>query len=383
MKHLTGPWGSAINKLFIILLLCVPILSVGRVVVTSSGGYFWPDYNDGIYTQLENLFNNSQYRLKNPTSIIADEIVFRYAAGAYMRGVDPILINSEHTPLGKYMIGASYVLFKTDTPLILLSGVAVLAAIWWLGRLVLGNTTQALVPVALFSVEPLFVNQFRFVPLLDIIQLPFILLSLVVFYLETKKKYFWATMILVGLVAATKSIVPAVLLSICFLFYLLLARDYKRIKIFIVMSPLSVGVFTLSYLRTFLNGYSLSDFVGFQKWIFLYQQSKLILPLSFWRLVMLNEWQTWWGDQSLQTSNDWTIVWPLLMILPFVFVILSYFRKFTMPGLVRLLLLWILVYEAFLSVGAVVTRFLLPLLPILYIVGIYTVREMFLSRKSL
>ena len=98
---------------------------------------------------------------------------------------------------------------------------------------------------------------------------------------------------------------------------------------------------------------------------------------------MLNEWQTWWGDQSLQTSNDWTIVWPLLMILPFVFVILSYFRKFTMPGLVRLLLLWILVYEAFLSVGAVVTRFLLPLLPILYIVGIYTVREMFLSRKRL
>lgn len=367
------------NKLFSILLLSVPIISIGRII--ASPGYFRPYYDDQMYIRLETLFNNSQYRQKNPTSIIADEIVFRYAAVAYFRGGDPILINSEHTPLGKYMIGVSYWLFKTETPVILLSAIAALTAIGWLGQTVFGNPVLALVPVALFSVEPLFVNQLRVVPLLDIVQLPFILFSLVVFYYETKKKYFWRTAILLGFVAATKSVVPTILLIACFSLYLILAKKYTKLKMFVLMSPLSAGILMLSYLRTFLDGYSIADFIGFQKWILLYQQSKLIYPLSFWRLMFLNEWQAWWGDRSLHAASDWTITWPVLVMLPFAFVIVAYFRKFHIHPAARLLLLWIFVYEIFLSIGAVVTRFLLPLLPVLYIVGTYAVREMFFSRK--
>jgi len=280
------------------------------------------------------------------------------------------------------LIGVSYILFKNDTPLILLSGIAVLIAIWWIGKTIFGKSLFAAVPVALFSIEPLFVNQFRVVPLLDIIQLPFILFSLIVFFIETNKKYYWATMIILGLVAATKSIVPTILLLATFSLYLILIRRFAHLKMLMVMSPVAMGVFALSYLRTFLNGYSFADFIGFQKWIFLYQQSKLIFPLSFWRLMLLNEWQAWWGDRSLQTTSDWTILWPLLILLPFVFVILAYFRKFIMHPFARLLLLWIFVYEIFLSTGAVVTRFLLPLLPILYIVGTYVVREMFIRHKQ-
>ena len=367
------------NKLFMIVLLCIPIVSIGRVIMTA--GYFRPYYDDQMYTRLETLFNNSQYRQKNPTSIIADEIVFRYASVAYIRGIDPILINSEHTPLGKYMIGLSYLIFKTDAPLIFICAVAALVAIWLLGRAILGTSYLAILPVALFSIEPLFLNQLKVKPLLDIIQLPFILFSIIVFYNETKKKFFWATPILLGLVAATKSIVPTILLIACFSFYLILAKEYTKLKMLLMMTSFSIGILMLSYLRTFLNGYSFADFIGFQKWILLYQQSKLIFPLSFWRLMFLNEWQAWWGDRSLHSASDWTILWPLLVMLPFIFVILSYFRKFQIHPVARLLLLWIFIYEVFLSIGAVVTRFLLPLLPILYITGTYAVREMFFPRK--
>lgn len=367
------------NKLFSILLLSIPIISIARIIVNPE--YFRPYYDEEMYTRLETLFNNSQYRQKNPTSIIADEIVFRYAAGAYIRGIDPILINSEHTPLGKYMIGFSYLAFKTDALLIVLCAVAVLVAMWLLGRVILGSSL-ALVPVALLSIEPLFLNQLRFKPLLDIIQLPFILFSILAFFYESKKKYFWRTAILLGFVAATKSIVPTILLVVSFSFYLILAKEYTKLKMFLLMAPLSVGIFTLSYLRTFLNGYSVADFIGFQKWILLYQQSKLILPLSFWRLMFLNELQAWWGDRSLHTASDWNILWPFLVLVPFVFVILAYIRKFQMHPLIRLLLLWVFIYEMFLSIGAVVTRFLLPLLPSLYIVGTYAVREMFFRQKE-
>lgn len=370
-----------INKLLLILFLSIPIYSIGRVIAKT--GYFRPYYNDAMYKHLENLFNNSQYRQKNPTSIIADEIVFRYAAGAYMRGVDPILVNSEHTPLGKYLIGLSYLIFKSESHLIFISGFLVLVAIWLIGKIVFENNLLALVPMALFSIEPLFVNQFRFVPLLDIIQLPFIIFCLIIFYKESKQKYFWGTMILLGLVAATKSVVPAILLSACFIFYLFLNNEFRRLWTFVIMTPLSVVVLVLSYIKTFLSGYTLADFIGFQKWILLYQQSKLIIPLSFWRLMFLNEWKAWWGDQSLQRATDWTMLWPILIILPFVFVILSYFRKFQIHPLVRLLLLWIFIYEAFLSTGAVVTRFLLPLLPILYVISTYAIKEMFFSHKRI
>lgn len=370
------------NKFFVLLLLCVPILNIGRVILTEPGGYFRPYYSDQMYTNLETLFNNSQYRQKYPTTLIADEIVFRYASGAYMRGVDPILINSEITPLGKYIVGVSIALFRTDAVVIVLSALLTLVATWFLGREILSSCVLALVPVALFSTEKLFLNQLRVTPLMDIVQLPYILLSLFAVYKEEKSgKYFFITSVFLGLVMATKSIVPAVLLMITFIAWFLFLKKRQELIRFGLSLPIAGLVFLLSYTRTFLSGYTVVDFLGFQKWILLYQQSKLILPLSFWRLMLLNEWQTWWGDRSILRAEDWSIVWPILIVVPFIAMYGTWKKIMRSSPIASLLLIWIVIYESFLSVGTIVTRFLLPLLPVLYIISTYAVREIFFSRK--
>lgn len=363
------------NRFIFFLLLTIIIYRISSVVFFSKVGYFRPYYTEDVYKHLENLFNHSQYRIKNPTSIIADEIVFRYAAGAYLRGVDPILINSETTPLGKYFIAASIYFFQTDSIAIFLFAIFSLLSLWILADVVLGDTMLALVPVVLLSFEPLFVNQILVTPLMDIIQLPFILLSIVFFLREKRNTLFIGTCILLGFVMATKSVVPAMLLIVSFSIYLFIQRDLRSIFHLIIFFPISLFVFGAAYIRTFLNGYSIIDFFRFQKWIFDYQQSKLIYPMTFWKLMFFNEWQTWWGEQKILKTVDWQITWPFLVMVPFIILIFVMRKTIRIQEPIIMLLTWIFVYEIFLSLGVVSTRFLLPLLPVLYILAVYLLRS--------
>ncbi|OGG24465.1 hypothetical protein A3A79_04755 [Candidatus Gottesmanbacteria bacterium RIFCSPLOWO2_01_FULL_43_11b] len=356
------------NKLIITLLLSWIVFSLGNIVFNPVNQYFNRYFNENVYQNLERLYNNSQYRQKNPISVIADEIVFRYAAAAYIRGADPILINSEHTPLGKYMIGLSFLWFQNDGVAIVFFAVLSLFTLWLLGKQIFKDTTWALVPVALWVTEPLFQNQLRVTPLLDIIQLPWILLALYAFI----KKRFLLTAIFLGLVAATKSVVPSMLLVFSFFLFFAFKNKIREFFRFVPWLFISFCILALSYTRTFLNGYSLWDFLGFQKWILTYQQSKLIFPFSFWKLMFLNQWQTWWGDMAVHKAEDWFWTWPIIVLVPFILLIMK--RKKFNDGML-VLVLWVFVYEIFLSSGIVVTRFLLPLIPILYILSVQFVRE--------
>ncbi len=361
------------QSIILFSIVLVILAKIGSIVYPRYHIYLSPYYTEEIYKHLENTYNNSQYRQKNPTSLIPDEIVFSYASGAYLHGVDPIYINSEHTPLGKYFIALSILFLKNDRFIVLPFGLFTLIMIWLLSRTIIKNSFLALLPVLFFSFEPLFLNQLIYTPLLDIIQLPFILLSLYAFIVEQKKKIYVFTAISLGLVMSTKTIMPAILLVGCFILYFLIYRKFTDIKKFILFLPLSGVIFFASYTKTFLDGYNLNDFYKFQKWIFLYQKSKLIFPFSVWRLVFLNQWQAWWGDMSILKAEDWQITWPLFTSLSFVTGLLALMKKIRIDPPVTIFLLWILIYGAFLSLGVVSSRFLLPFLPIAYILGIYLI----------
>lgn len=337
-------------------------------------------YDEEVYKHLENLYNHSQYRLKNPTSIIADEIVFRYAAGAYLRGVDPILINSETAPLGKYFVALSIYYFANDSIIIIFFALLSLILVWFLGFNIFHDKILGLVPAAIFSFDKLFINQILITPLMDIIQLPFILLAIIFFIVELQKKHFILTALTLGIVMSVKSIIPALLLIITFLVFLLITRKINKMIKLIIMLPLSILILMLVYLRTFQSGYGIYDFFRFQKWILFYQQSKLVHPLSFWNLILFNRWQAWWGEAKIMSANDWALWWPIATLLPLVSLPLIYIKRIKLPDSVSVLLLWVIVYEAFLSIGIVSTRFFLPLLPFLYILGIYFVK-MFIKTK--
>lgn len=337
-------------------------------------GYTTPYYTDDIYKGLREAYEGSQYRQKEHAGLIPDETVFSYASGAYVRGMDPILVNSEHTPLGKYIIGLFILLIKNDKFVVIPSALLVLLGAWMLGRMALKDSVAALVPVVLFATEPLFLNQIRTAPLLDIIQLPWILFSLVAFLWERKRGRFLVTAIMVGLVMATKTIVPAILLVATFLLALGLGGMWRQMVKLFVWLFLSGMIFIGSYARTFISGYTLADFIGFQKWIFLYQQSKLIFPFSVWKFLLINQWQAWWGDMSILAADDWRWTWAVSTVLGIVAVGLFIMRKVSVKEPITLLILWFTVMSAFLSLGVVSSRFFLPLFPVSYIVGIWVIR---------
>lgn len=357
-----------------IILLTIIMMSLYRVIVPVWSSYISPYYTDDIYKGFSEAYDGSQYRRKENPGIIPDETVFSYAAGAYIRGVDPIFINSEHSPLGKYMIGLFILLMKNDKFIVLPCAISVLIAVWLIGWMVLKDRITAFVPVALLATEPLFLNQIRIAPLLDIIQLPWILFAIAAFLWERRKGSFIATAIMIGLVMATKTIIPAILLVATCMAFLLLQRQWKLVVRFILWLSISGVIFVASYARTFMSGYTIADFIGFQKWIFLYQKSKLIFPFSVWKLLLFNQWQAWWGDMSILTADDWRWTWPASTLLGFGAMGLFMARKVALKEPITLLILWVAVYSAFLSLGVVSSRFFLPLFPVSYIVGVWTIR---------
>lgn len=366
-----------------IILLTHIAVTLYRTVVPLWGAYTAPYFTDNAYEAYERAFWGSQYRQKENPGIIPDETVFSYAAGAYVRGIDPILINAEHTPLGKYIIGMFILLMKNDKFTVIPFAFLTVFALWVLGRVTLRDGTLALIPVTLFVTEPLFLNQIRTAPLLDILQLPWILGSFVAFLTDRKRNRFLLTAMMLGVVAATKTVVPAMLLFITFTLSLCAVGCWKSTVRLAAWSLLSCLIFTASYARTFMSGYTLFDFIGFQKWIFLYQRSKLIFPLSSWRLLLLNQWQTWWGDNSILQAQDWRWTWPVSTVLGLIAIWLVARRKISRKEPIVLLILWVGVYSAFLSLGTTSSRFFLPLFPISFLVATWMVRyayERFLRR---
>lgn len=374
---------SLSRRIIVCVLLLVivgfPIVAVAPRIHIFTEAY----YTEQTYKSLEKLFNNSQYRQKNNPGIIPDETVFSYAAGAYLRGVDPILINSEHTPLGKYFLAVSIFLFRNDKTIILLFAALSAVSIWLVAKKVFEDSLVAMLPVMLVVSETLFHNQLVTVPLLDIIQLPFIYFTFAAFFFERKKGRFFLTAISIGCVMATKTIVPGILLIGCIVLLLSIRQEWKAIRNFIVWLSVAFMVFMMSYTRTFMSGYSLWEFLKFQKWIFLYQKSKLIYPFSSFRLLFFNQWQTWWGSFAVIRADDWNILWPLstvASVIAGVWVGIRVRWKNPAHDPMILILLWVIAYQGLLSLGVVSSRFFIPLLPAQYILLVYVI---VLLRKSI
>jgi len=336
-----------------------------------------PYYTESVYKDLERIFHASQYRQKHNPAIIPDETLFSYVSGAYLRGLDPILANSEHTPLGKYFLAASVAVFRNDRLPTLVFAVLTGMGIWLLGKILIKDSIFALVPLFLVSIDRLFLNQLVTVPLLDIIQLPFILFAIILVLRERSVgRYPW-TWLCIGLVAATKTVVPAMLLTASIsVWFIVVLRKIRESLRFMAWFPVGMTVFLLSYIRTFQDGYTFWDFLKFQKWIFLYQKSKLLYPFSSLRLLLLNQWQTWWGDFSVVPADDWSILWPVSTILAIgcaVWLMTANRWKKPSYATLALLTLWVVIYQVFLCLGVVSSRFFLPLLPFQYIISVYMI----------
>lgn len=337
--------------------------------------FFYRNYQ---YEPLKRAYETSQYVTKINPGIIPDQTMEAYAGGALIRGANPILVLSDQPPLGLYLIGLSIIIFNnaTTTSIILL-GLSALG-VFLIAKASLKNSLLALVPLTIFINEPLFLNTVVNLPLIEPIQLPFIIFALYFFIRANRSKnytrWFILVSVMLGAVISTRFFILGAFLLLAFVAYLLLERDIRKIFAFVLTLPISLVVLIASYFKTIMDGYSLLSVFGIQKYIYVYHKSELGIPFSFWDLILFNRWHTWWGDRSISSDSQWIIIWPISIVLSFGLLLTKLVRK-KLEDVDKVILLWIISYSMLLSLGNVSVRYFMPLTPFIYIIATKALSE--------
>lgn len=388
IKHKTYNLKFLKNKkiqLFLqVILVLIIVFNVGSVIWQYKDKYLSSNYWQN-FSSLEKTFLDSQYVNKHP-KWIRDEVAFSYSGGKLIRGTSPVLVVPDAPPLGKYIIGLSVEIFNNDSIFILLSGILSLVILYLLSFQVLSNRILSIIPSLLLSFEPMFKNQFIYTPLLDLFQLVFLLCS---FYFFNKgltgKKiflFFALASLFLGFFIATKFFITGFVIIASFFMVLLYNKDKERIIKLTVTLPISLFVLLLSYVRVFAFGYNIHDFLGIQKWVFLYHKSFLILPLSVWPLLLFNKWYVWFGDKPVISDSQWLITWPILTVISIITTVLYIFKKIPKKKEFEILLSWFFAYMLFMSLGQTFSRYFVILIPVLYIISLYGLVSLYKAYKK-
>lgn len=372
---------KSFKPLVAFLLIAGIIWNVGSVLYQQKDKYLAHNYWQN-YKELKQKYLDSQYINKKAKDWLRDEVVFSYAGGALIQGTNPVLIIPDAPPLGKYLIGLSILFFNNDSIFTALFGIASLILIYILSNLILKNQIISLVPVFLYSSETMFKNQFIYTPLMDLFQLVFILaffILLIQGYLTKKKDiiYFIAANLFLGFFISTKFFVSGLTIAVSASLWFLFHRDIKKLAKYVVTLPFAVLVLLVSYSRVFAFGYDFDRFLGIQKWVFLYHQSKVILPFSIWPLLMMNQWYVWFGDKPVIADSQWSITWPIITLLSLMTIILYIVKYLPRRIEVEILMIWSVCYLLFFSVGHIFSRYFIILLPAMYIISIWGLKTFY------
>ncbi len=362
------------NKKTVFIVLAIAIFFQSMYQIYVQRDFFFSPGFMKQFPAYERAYYASQYVKKNP-SIIPDETFESFVGGAFLQGKNPILIVHEHPPMGRYIIGLSIFLFDNPRTIIIPLLFISFFGIFLINRYIFKNDILALLPFIVFVNEPLVINKFHYAPLLEPIQLPFIIFSLYFFIkgINEKKSFHWFALsaIMLGFVISIRFFILGAAIAFAMLCYFFLFQKFgKKFVAFLTTLPLSLVVLIFSYTRTIQDGYSIFEIFGVQKYILFYHKSKFVNPFSFFDLIMFNRWHTWWADRAIISDPHWIIIWPIALLLTAAFILCVLLKKIKITNIEKILLLWIAVYCGLLSVGTTTTRYFLPLLPFLYLFSI-------------
>lgn len=345
---------KSIHTLSLILLLTsltvatIPHLSEFQTV-------FDPEY-------MRSRYLDSQWVNPDSNHPLGDHGLYSWAGWAYIHGENPILINSEVPPLGKYLIGIGLLLTGRAAIVGLTFSFLLLVSLYFLSRHIISDSRLSLLPVALFATESIFTGSLVFT-MLDNLQVAFAALAfLFLLKAHTNPRWFTAATLSIGGVISTKFFALGILFIGSIILFYFLTRRFRQLWLFILFLPLAALVHISSYTKFFFLGNSFRDYLGVQKYIWnFYRQGSPSVPFgSYWSLVLLNRWQVWWGEnwgESYTISADqWQPTWPINFFagLTAIFTFLKqtallWRRRFTKVPSYHLLTSWLLVYGLFLT----------------------------------
>lgn len=368
-----------IKKLHLVLILVtIVFLSVS---IFQHRGIFLSKYNPD---KIEREYYSSQWAVKDSKHPISDTTLYAYAGYKYIKGENPILVNPEHPPFGKYLIGLSILIFDNERIFALTAGLISLLLIFYIVQFTTGSKIASSLAVFLTSTHDLFLNQLFESPQLDIFQILFFLLLIIflLFYFsKPNNKYLvLAGLAFGGLVGIKTFPIYFLLFNVwmgLFLFLELGKKFKSSAKILISINCIGLLIYSFSYLSYFLHGGTIKGFLGIQKYIVHFYNTSTIdkskILGDYLGLLLLNKWKFWTEGYPIIQYSGWSIAWPLLILLGTYSIIVLY-RKIidTKTRTTYLALIsFILIYNLFLFVTPVYPRYLLFLfVPIIILISI-------------
>lgn len=309
---------------------------------------------------------------------MGDAELYAYAGWRQIQGDDPTKINAEMPPFGKYLIGFSILIFQNQNVQAIFFGIALLAVIFLISKEILRDRVWALVAVFFFSIEKLFLEDLA----TSMLDLPFTFFISLVFYCLIKgrqnPRWYLGTVIFLALVATTKMyLVGFALFGVValYLLFLLVVFRYRDLFWFLLFSPLFLALYCSTYLVYFINGHNFIDFKELHFWIrhFARVQMPGYPQFEIWRLLLLGQWRTWWGEGIIHLKQ-WSPFWLIsfLSIFPTGWFIFKARKKLNLNLLI--LVTWFLSLMIMYSYGLPYPRYLLPVLPPLYLLLCYNLK---------
>ncbi len=308
------------KKLFVAAVLIIAaVFNIGFPIIKNLN-LFTERFDPKLY---EKKYNDSQYVIPQSKHPISDEELDSYAGYKYATGLNPILINSDHPPFGKYLIGWSILLTGNNRVISIAFAVGNVMLVALIVFMISGSLLLSSLGVLFISLDSMLIDQIIHSPILDIIQVFFLLLYVAIFLWWQKNPSLKKSVtlgIVIGCLSSIKLYFPAlVLLGTVFIFLLWTGKTLLKTTA-VVLSQFIIGaaVYTLTYLRFLLAGNSLRAFFGAQKWIFLFwknnsvQSSRFIGDAS--TLMIANRWKVWWGSSPYIQFEHWNILWPVFSI---------------------------------------------------------------------
>ncbi len=246
---------------FCVILIVVIFIQPISVLYNQKDVFFSKGYSSR-YNSLKEVYSGSQYAKKINAGIISDQALEAYAAGAFLKGVNPILIIHDQPPLGRYILSSSILFFDNPNTIMILLFFLSGLGVFLIARLVIKNTLFSLAPFAVFINEPLFLNKFYYTPLLEPVQLPFIIFALYFFVQGIVRKnyvkWFILTSIMLGFVISIRFFILGTVLVFAMILYFLLKRQFnKKFALFLTTLPIALFVLIASYTKTIQFGSSI------------------------------------------------------------------------------------------------------------------------------
>lgn len=329
---------------------------------------------------MEEKYLKSQWMDPASTEPLGDHGLYAWAGWAYVQGVNPILINPEMPPLGKYLIGGGTLLTGRPGLVGLFFSMTFLGSLYLLSYSILQIRGWSLFPVALMSWEPVLRNSLAY-PMLDGIQLTGLCLAFWALIRADKSQgYRWYLLagLGLGLVISSKFYATGILVGLSLVLFYLISGRWNQLKFLLVSLSVMFLIHLVSYLRFFQLGGSLREYLGIQKWIYHFyaQGSPDVTVGSYWLLAMFNRWQVWWGSEWGQSytiaSTHWRLTWPVAVVTAVAWLVKLWTRcrltklRDKLP-MEYLLVTWLLVYGIFLTFIGGWPHYMLLFLPFSFV----------------